>query len=312
MSFRLVLTKDHDGRRLDRTLRSIWPNLPLSAVMKGLRKGYVRLDAVCVRDPAARVRAGQELYVRWDEPEAKALPRHRGALSILWRGDGALVLNKPANLLVQPDTAGGDSVITRVWSLGDAPSAGFAPAAVHRLDRNTTGVLIVALAGDSLRALERLFKERDLLKEYLAVVVGDAPPSGEVDAPLLKDSALNTVRVDPEGKEAHTRFYRLAGGKESSLSLVRVELLTGRTHQARVHLAHAGLPILGDRKYGNFEANRRWKQVKRPMLHAWTLTFPEELDPSLAELSGRSFKAPVPGDMAGVFRSLGWNDIEAL
>ena len=307
MSFKLVLTKDHDGRRLDRTLRSIWPNLPLSAVMKGLRKGEVRLDSICARDPATRVRAGQELYVRWEAPEAKSSPRRWGPLFILWRGEGALLVNKPADLLVQPDKEGGDSVVTRVWGLEEgALTPGFSPAAVHRLDRNTTGVLIVALAGDSLRSLERLFKERDVFKNYLAVVVGKAPEKGEVNAPLLKDEAANRVTVDVSGKDSRTRFQRLAEG--DGLSVLRVELLTGRTHQVRVHLAHAGHPILGDRKYGDFEANRRWRDwAKRPMLHAHELRFPKGLDGPLAELSDRSFKAPVPEDMLRIFALLNWN-----
>ena len=153
----------------------------------------------------------------------------------------------------------------------EAPSAtaqaDFSPAAVHRLDRNTTGALAVALRRDALRRLESLFKERRVTKRYLAIVVGRVPELGEVDAPLLKDAAANTVRVDRGGKSALTRFRRLAG--DEKLSLVSIDLLTGRTHQARVHMAHAGFPILGDRKYGCFEANRRWaERVRRSLLHA--------------------------------------------
>ena len=303
MSFSLRLSQDHDGRRLDRTLRSVWPELPLSAIMRAIRKGEVRLDSTRAREPGARVRGGQELWVPWEAPgERPAVPR-RGTVPILWRGGCALVVNKPADLLVQPDVKDGDSVVTRVWSMLGAVeggSPGFAPAAVHRLDRNTTGVLIVALRGDALRALEDAFRERLAGKRYLAIVVGrPSRELEEIDAPLLKDSEANVVRVSPEGKSARTRCRCLAS--DGGLSLVELELLTGRTHQARVHLAHVGCPILGDRKYGDFEANRLWRAtVRRPLLHALELSFPDGLSPVLRELAGRSFRAPVPKDMRAI------------
>ena len=309
MSFSLRLSQDHDGRRLDRTLRSVWPELPLSAIMRAIRKGEVRLDSTRAREPGARVRGGQELWVPWEAPgERPAVPR-RGTVPILWRGGCALVVNKPADLLVQPDVKDGDSVVTRVWSMLGAVeggSPGFAPTAVHRLDRNTTGVLIVALRGDALRALEDAFRERLAGKRYLAIVVGrPSRELEEIDAPLLKDSEANVVRVSPEGKSARTRCRCLAS--DGGLSLVELELLTGRTHQARVHLAHVGCPILGDRKYGDFEANRLWRAtVRRPLLHALELSFPDGLSPVLRELAGRSFRAPVPKDMRAIAVDRGW------
>ncbi|MDR1049009.1 MAG: RluA family pseudouridine synthase, partial [Synergistaceae bacterium] len=260
MSCKIGVSKDHDGRRLDRTLRSIWPALPLSALMRAIRKGEVRLDGARVREGSARISAGQELYVPWEEPGAEAPVRNWGPVPILWRGGGVLVVNKPADMLVQPDVKGGDSVVTRVWGMFGAGGPGFSPAAVHRLDRNTTGVLAVALTGEALRELERFFRERLVTKRYLAVAAGVTPEKGMVDVPLLKDETTGVVRVDKRGKTAKTRYERLAASKELSLSLVSIELLTGRTHQARVHMAHAGHPVLGDRKYGDIEINRRWKR----------------------------------------------------
>jgi len=186
MSCKVIVTQDHEGRRLDRTIRSIWPALPLSAIMRALRKGEVRLDSARVREAGARVRSGQELYVPWEEPgtETRCAFRSHGVVPVLWKGRNVIVIDKPADLLVQPDVKGGDSVITRAWGMlgsGDSDSPrrlGFAPAAVHRLDRNTTGALIVALSGEALRELERLFKERLLTKRYLAVVTGRLPEKG--------------------------------------------------------------------------------------------------------------------------------------
>jgi 23S rRNA pseudouridine955/2504/2580 synthase len=306
MSCKIIVTEDHDGRRLDRIIRSIWPALPLSAIMRAIRKGEVRLDAVRAKDAGLRVSSGQELYVPWEEPGAhrKAPLRHWGTVPVLWRGKNVVVIDKPANLLVQPDVKGGDSVVTRVWSMFGSGDLGFSPAAAHRLDRNTTGALAVALSGEALRGLERLFRERLVVKRYLAVVVGTLPEKGTIDVPLLKDELSNWVRVG-DGKTAKTRYRRLF--TDGELSLASIELLTGRTHQARAHLAHIGHPILGDRKYGNIEINRRWRAAAgRPLLHAHELGFPGELPEALFDLEGKTFKADPPQDMAALLDKQSW------
>ncbi|MDR1731009.1 MAG: RluA family pseudouridine synthase [Synergistaceae bacterium] len=312
MSCKIILTRDHDGRRLDRTIRSIWPFLPLSAVMGGLRRGEVRLDALKVREGGTRVHEGQELYVPWEEPGGEPVIPNRGKVPVIWKGEQAVVVDKPADLTVQPDVKGGDSVISRIWTMYGAGGQGFSPAAVHRLDRNTTGVLIVALTGKGLRELERLFRERQVRKRYLAVVVGELPERGLAEAPLLKDEASNTVRVAAGGKTAKTRYRRLASSGD--LSLASIEILTGRTHQARVHMAYIGHPILGDRKYGDRGTNRLRKfEAPRPLLHARELSFPPGLSGTLTELAGRTFRAELPADMRRVFEKEGWKiDLDLL
>ena len=177
------------------------------------------------------------------------------------------------------------------------------PAAVHRLDRNTTGVLAVALHGDALRALEALFKARRVRKFYLAVCAGVFPPEVVIDAPLLKDADNNMVSVSDEGQAAKTACTRLANN--GKFSLVRLELLTGRTHQARVHTAHIKHPILGDRKYGDFRINHSMKNITRPLLHAYELQFPEDVDDSLSEIAGKTFRAEIPDDMRAFIESGG-------
>jgi len=280
--------------------------------MRALRKGEVRLDAVKAREAGIKIRSGQELYVPWEPPGAEAAvsesaAKRWGEVPMLWRGDNVVIINKPADLLVQPDVKGGDSVITRIWGMFGRGRLGFSPAAVHRLDRNTTGVLVAALSGEALRELERLFKERLVVKRYLAVVVGELPGKGVVNAPLLKDEANNIVKVvggsEKDGKTALTRYKRLSFN--GTLSLASIELLTGRTHQARVHMAHLGCPILGDRKYGNFEANRRRREAKRPLLHAFELQFPAGLSGALSEVSGKTFRSELPKDMETLLRKEG-------
>ena len=293
MSYTLKLSHDHDDRRLDRTIRSLWKWVTLGEIMKAIRKGEVRVNGVKVRDGGEHVHTGDELSVPWPlKPDGKVIPHSSwGKIRVIHQGENVLILNKPAGILVQPDEAGGDSIISRVWGVLGTKT----PAAVHRLDRNTTGVLTVALHGDSLRALEALFKERRVRKFYVAIVVGVVEPQITIDAPLLKDSENNKVTVSEEGQVAKTLCTRLA--TDGKFSLVKLELLTGRTHQARVHMAHIKHPILGDRKYGDFRVNRAEKQITRPMLHAYELEFPDDVHSSLKEIAGKTFRADIPDDM---------------
>ncbi len=152
-----------------------------------------------------------------------------------------------------------------------------------------------------MRALEELFRNRNVRKFYLAIVAGRAPEEIIIDAPLLKDSENNLVKVSDEGLNAVTKCERIS--TDGKFSLVKLELLTGRTHQARVHMAHIKHPILGDRKYGDFRVNRELKKITRPLLHAYELEFPEKLKPALKEIEGKIFSAPLPEDMKEFFSS---------
>ena len=308
MSYIIKINQDNDGRRLDRTLRSLFKWVTLGEIMKAIRKGDVRINSKRVREPGTHLNTGDELSVIWplnnnnSDKESRVF-RHSswGKIKILFQGDNVLILDKPSCMLVQPDEPGGDSVISRVWGVLGTKT----PAAVHRLDRNTTGVLAVALHGDSLRAMEELFKQRLIRKFYLAIVTGRAPDNVLIDAPLVKDPDNNLVRVDDNaGVKAMTKCEFIAGDK--NFSLVKLELLTGRTHQARVHMAYIKHPILGDRKYGSFSANRENKNITRPLLHAWQLEFPEKVNDSLSEIAGRKFTAPIPEDMKIFIQARGW------
>ena len=306
MSWTMKLTQDHDGRRLDRTIRSLWKWVTLGEIMKAIRKGEVRVNGTRIREGGEHVHTGDELCVPWPLKDDGKTIQHTswGRIKVIHQGHNVLIINKPAGILVQPDEAGGDSVISRVWGVLGTKTA----AAVHRLDRNTTGVLAVALHGDALRALEELFKARKVRKFYTAIVCGQVPPETVIDAPLLKDAENNKVSVSDEGQSAKTICTRLAS--DGKFSLVRLELLTGRTHQARVHMAHIKHPILGDRKYGDFRINRSMKTVTRPLLHAYELEFPDGLHSSLAEVEGRTFRAEIPDDMRAFIEARRFNGDE--
>ena len=300
MSYTIKISSDDNDRRLDRVLRGLFKHVTLGEIMKSIRKGEVRVNSQRIREPGTKIFAGDELVVPWslesehdDKKNEQKIFTHNswGKIKILFQGENVLILNKPTRILVQPDEAGGDSVISRVKACLSTDRA----AAVHRLDRNTTGVLAVALHGEALRALEELFKNRNVRKFYLAIVVGQAPEEIVIDAPLLKDAENNLVTVSDEGLNAVTKCERLA--TDGKFSLVKLELLTGRTHQARVHMAHIRHPIIGDRKYGDFKINRALKKITRPLLHAYELEFPDNLRPALKEIEGKIFSAPLPDDM---------------
>ena len=304
MTYTFKTSENDAGRRLDRILRTRWPQVPLGRIMGALRKGEVLLDGKAA-EPSAHPEAGQEIQVPWEAPRQKEPGTGRADVSFVFEGKSAWILDKPAGLLVQPASPGDDSLVGRVWNRFQDAEGGFRPSAVNRLDRNTSGLVTVALSGPALRALQEAWRERKVKKTYLALVLGDAPSSGRIDAPIKKDPAKNRVETSPDGEQALTHFVKVVGDRE--LSLLRVELVTGLSHQARFHLSHKGFPILGDPKYGSFAANRFWAQrgVHRPLLHAWMIDFPE-LPPCLADLSGRTLICPPPKDIKEVLRGKGW------
>ncbi len=301
MSKEFYITSDQSGRRIDRLLRNMWPQVPLGALMKAIRTGEVRLDAKKVR-PDTRVDEGQFLQVQWNDD----MPAERSAkektpnvrherLETIFKDDYLWIINKPAGLLTQPDTKNGDSLITRVLEELNWIRSDFRPSTVQRLDRNTSGAVIVALTGPSLRYLSELIRERKIRKIYRAVVAGETEESGEIALPILKDASENTVRIDERGQSALTRYRKISGDK--NISMVEAELVTGRTHQARIHFAAVGHPIIGDRKYSG---NSRW--AKRPLLHAYSVTFPDDMGLP-EEIRRKEFKASLPKDMEEYFNN---------
>ncbi len=291
MPLELVISADNDGRRVDRVLRLMWPDVPLGAIMRALRTGEVRLDGRRTKGDV-RLAEGQRLTVPWEDGAKEKTEQKRQhetgkRLSTLYKDDFAWIVDKQAGLLTQPDVRGGDSLITRAlaelrWSRSD-----YRPATVQRLDRNTSGAVIIALSGRAQRILAEMVRERRIKKIYRAVVEGLIGESGSIELPLLKDTRTNISRPDANGKPALTLYRRIAfaGGN----SVVETELVTGRPHQARAHLAAIGHPITGDVKYGGSGA-------KRPLLHARLLIFPDDKDLP-AGLRGAVIESPVPDDI---------------
>jgi 23S rRNA pseudouridine955/2504/2580 synthase len=290
------ITEDQAGRRIDRLLRAMWPQVPLGAIMRALRKGEVRLDAKKIT-PDTKVGTGQFLQVPWNddfkgiEPDYNVLPQNR-VLETIYKDDYLWIINKPAGLLTQPDVKNGDSLITRAlvelkWNRQD-----FHPSTLQRLDRNTSGIIIVALRGQAQRLLSEMIRLRTIKKVYRLVVNGEIAQNGRIDFPLSKDHENNIVCVDENGQKALTIYKKIYSG--DGYSCAEAELVTGRSHQIRVHFAAIGHPIWGDIKYGGKG------KAKRPLLHAYSVSFPTS-DGLPDAVRGKTFFAPLPDDMKKYF-----------
>jgi len=256
--------RDEDGMRIDRWFRSRYPALTQGRLQKMLRKGEIRLDGSRVKADQ-RIEAGQIVRVPpMPDPDAPA-PRPRGLSEadrklaedmVIYRDPEVLVLNKPAGLAVQ----GGAKISRHVDGLLPALAFGLEepPRLVHRLDKDTSGVLLLGRTRLAAQWLNRAFRERDTEKTYWALVAGTPRPhQGTIDLRLSKEEGHRGERVEPVefgGQKAISQYSVIshAGQRAAWLAMRPV---TGRTHQLRVHAAAIGCPIIGDRKYGGEKAH---------------------------------------------------------
>jgi 23S rRNA pseudouridine955/2504/2580 synthase len=282
------------GQRVDNYLTKHLKGVPKSHIYRILRSGEVRINSRRV-GPDYRVQAGDRLRlppVRTAKPAAtpKHPPAPRLQASVLYEDDALLVIDKPAGIAVHGGSGISRGVIEQLRL--ERPEARFMEL-VHRLDRDTSGVLLLAKRRSALTDLHRQLREGQVRKFYLVLVKGawrDGKRS--VKLPLNKyvlASGERRVSVGDDGQAAHTVFRLQRGWKD--YSLLEAELKTGRTHQIRVHLAHLGYPIAGDDKYGDFSLNKQLAKqgLKRMFLHASraAVTHPQTGD-------GLKLEAPLP------------------
>jgi len=266
-----------EGQRLDNFLVARLKGVPKSHVYRIVRSGEVRVNSGRVQ-ASHRLAVGDRIRVppiRLSEREDGGAPAAPLELPVLYEDEHVLAVDKPAGLAVHGGSGIAHGVIERLRAA--RPQARFLEL-VHRLDRETSGVLLLAKKRSALTAMHEDLRERAMDKRYLAAVSGRVrDEKRRVSVALRKYSTgegERRVSVDErEGQEAQTVFRRLA--RSAEFSLLEAELLTGRTHQIRVHLAHIGHPILGDEKYGDFALNKalRKRGLKRMFLHAAELSF---------------------------------------
>jgi 23S rRNA pseudouridine955/2504/2580 synthase len=270
--------EDAGGQRIDNYLVKLLKGVPKSHVYRILRSGEVRVNGGRAK-PDYRVMAGDELRippVRVAERPARAAPPVSAELerAILFEDEYLLALNKPAGLAVHGGSGVSFGVIEQLR--GQRPQARFLEL-VHRLDRDTSGVLLLAKKRSALTAMHAELREGQFKKYYLALVKGvwrNKKQAVRLNLhKYLLASGERRVAVHDDGQESHTVFELKRAFRD--YSLLRAELKTGRTHQIRVHLAHLGFPLAGDDKYGDFELNKELARggFKRMFLHAASVGF---------------------------------------
>jgi 23S rRNA pseudouridine1911/1915/1917 synthase len=312
---RHIVTIDSGGERLDRALAAALPSLTRSRVKALIESRRVSLadGGTVVEEPSRKVKTGERYVVDIPPPEPAEPEPQALALDILYEDDDLLVLNKPAGLVVHPAPGNPDNTLVNALlaHCGDSLSGigGVRrPGIVHRLDKDTSGVMVVAKNDATHHALSKLFAAHDLTRTYQALVWG-APKEkrGTIDAAIGRhpiDRKRMSVRTT-SGKRAVTDYWletRFGPPLQPIASLVGARLHTGRTHQVRVHLAHIGCPVVGDPVYGrrrNSAGPEPLKTFGRQALHAAVLEFRH---PG----TGREmrFASELPQDMASLVAQL--------
>lgn len=314
-----IISQNDAGQRLDKFLTKACPSLPKSAMYKCIRKKSIKLNGkraeisskLCVGDQI-------DLYINddffVDKKESFKLSEIDIKLDIAYEDENIIVVNKPFGTVVHEDnTESKNTLINHIKAYlikkkeyDPKSENSFVPALCNRIDRNTAGLVIAAKNAESLRIINQKIKDKEIKKSYLCITCGvPNPKSGRIENYIWKDSSKNRVFIKntmiPGAKSAITLYNTLEihGG----FSLVNVDLVTGRTHQIRAHMAHIGCPLLGDGKYGKNEINRKM-HASHQALCAYKLCFDFKDESLLSYLSGKTVELKNAEDI------IKWNDIE--
>jgi 23S rRNA pseudouridine955/2504/2580 synthase len=318
---RIKITENEENQRLDRFLKKYLRNAPLSYIYKLIRKG-VKINGKRV-SPQTQLTLGDEITLFLNEEEINSYLRNEKNFSakvqfhIAYEDNNVLIVDKPFGLLVhgteqEKKKTLTNQVITYLIEQGTyQPSREnvFVPAPVNRLDRNTTGLVIFGKNYESLKSLNQMLRERGFIRKYyLTVVKGELKKELHLVDRMKKDESSNKIMVlsrdTDKGKVMETvaRPLRSVGG----YTLVEVEIITGRTHQIRAHLAKAGYPVIGDEKYGDHQVNQRMKRhfsLTTQFLHAHRLFFSRGMAP-LENMIGKEIKCSLPSNLEHICKVL--------
>ncbi|MCH9048258.1 MAG: RluA family pseudouridine synthase [Proteobacteria bacterium] len=302
----ITVDDDHADRRLDNFLIGYFTSLPRTRIYRMIRKGEVRVNKGRIKQNY-RLQTGDTvrvppMYLSTQEKPSRPPERLSELIgnSIIYEDDYLIAINKPSNIAVHSGSGVQYGVIEILRA--QRPETDFLEL-IHRLDRATSGCLLIAKGHKTLRRMHDILKSGHVKKNYLALLKGQLTDTMRtVDVPLNKvstESGDRMVRVDNAGKQALTHFHSQEHFRVASLS--RIELVTGRTHQIRVHAAYIDHPLAGDEKYGDWEFNRAMEKLglKRLFLHAETLSFEMPGTGKQIEL-----KAPLPDELDQFLKKL--------
>lgn len=305
----IIIKKNDAGQRIDKFLPKKYKNMPLSLMYKLIRKKDITVNRKRVKEnqilcegDILRIFAPDDVL---SENATKKIVT-KGKITVAYEDENILIVDKESGLLVHSDTnEEGDTLIDRITAYliekqeyDPQSENSFAPALCNRIDRNTEGLVIATKNAVALREMNNIIKERKIEKIYLAAVHGViTPKDGEIVLKLEKDSNSNLVRVNSNSRNAKTaitKYRTIAFSKNKDLSLIEVELITGRTHQIRASFAHIGHPLLGDGKYA---VNKKDREIgfKSQALCAYSIKFCGcKKSETLGYLDGLTVKAKKP------------------
>ncbi|MBI3140259.1 MAG: 23S rRNA pseudouridine(1911/1915/1917) synthase RluD [Rhodocyclales bacterium] len=296
---RLTVPQDCAGLRLDQALARMLPEHSRSRLAAWVKEGRVRLDEGTA-DPKRKVWGGERVSVAEAvAPEEAAEQAEAMALRIVHEDGSILVIDKPAGLVVHPGSGNWSGTLLNALlhhapRLAEVPRAGI----VHRLDKDTSGLLVVAKTLEAQTGLVRQLQARTVKRHYLALVHGRVARDGTVDAPIGRHPVQRTkMAVVPGGRAARTHYHVLE--RFAHATLLECALETGRTHQIRVHMASIGHPLVGDPTYGPRRASPALAHFPRQALHAWRLALVHP-----GEEVHMGWEAPLPEDFAGLLEAL--------
>jgi 23S rRNA pseudouridine1911/1915/1917 synthase len=303
----IEVAAEHDGLRLDTFLAGAMPERSRSFIQKLLKDGLVAVPEGVPGKPlraSVAVRSGQRFLVTLPEPEpAKAEPEDL-PLPILYEDSSVVVIDKPAGMVVHPGAGHGSGTVVNalLFHVEDLSGIGgeLRPGIVHRLDRGTSGVMVAAKTDAAHQELSRQFHDREVEKEYVALVWGLVQAGKRIDAAIGRDPN-DRQKMSTRSRRARSAVTRVTWALNlRGVSLIHVAIHTGRTHQIRVHLSTIGHPIVGDATYGGVHRHvandvRAVQRLQRPFLHAARLKFTHPTEGRVME-----FESPLPQDLQSV------------
>ena len=299
----LTVEQDQDGVRLDHFLTTYLPDQSRSSVQRLIKEGRVTGPAGSLR-PSTAVRAGQVFDVEIQAPAAPIAEPEEIPLRIVYEDRQLVVLDKPAGMVVHPGAghSGGTLVNALLHHVKDLSGIGgeLRPGIVHRLDRGTSGLMVIAKSDAAHQELSRQFSDREVEKEYVALVWGVVQAGRRIDAPIGRDPG-DRQKMSTRARRARSAVTRVTWARHyKGVSLLKVAIATGRTHQIRVHLSAIGHPIVGDPTYGGVHRRtashlRAVQRLERPFLHSAHLAFTHPGDGRRVE-----FDSPLPLELQAV------------